>query len=101
MNLLNKRFKSGNIDCLKEYGSEIVHKNDISDAMNNLFCSVGKDFADKIHPAQNPLLAGNYEVNKQKARFHFRTIEVQEVRDAFATVETAERFGTDNISNSF
>ena len=43
--LLNKRSKSSNIDCLKESGSETVHKKDISNAMNNFFCSVGKDLS--------------------------------------------------------
>ena len=62
--LLNKRSKSSNIDCLKESGSEILHKIDISNAMNSFFCSVGKGLADKIEPAPNPLLAGNYEISK-------------------------------------
>ena len=35
--LLNKRSKSSNIDCLKENGSETVHKKGISNAMNNFF----------------------------------------------------------------
>ena len=99
--LLNKRSKSSNIDCLKESGSETVHKKDISNAMNSFFCSVGKDLAEKIDPAPNPLLAGDYEINKHKATFHFRTIEVQEIRDAFATAKTAKSFGTDNISSYF
>ena len=92
--LLSKRSKSSNIDCLKESDSETVHKKDISNAMNNFFCSVGKDLADKIDPAPNPLLAGDYEINKYKTIFRVRTIEVQEIRDAIATVETAKSFGT-------
>ena len=99
--LFNKRSKSNNIDCLKESGSEIVHKNDISNAMNNFFCSVGKALAEKTDPASNCLLAGNNVVNKQKVRFQFRTIEVQEIRDAFAMVKTAKSIGTDNISSYF
>ena len=99
--LLNKRSKSSNIDCLKKSGAETVHKKDISNAMNSFLCSVGKNLADKIDPAPNPLLEGDYEVNKRKARFSFRTIEVQEIRDAFATVKTAKSFGTDNISSYF
>ena len=99
--LLNKRSKSSNIDCLRESGSETVHKKDISNAMNSFFCSVGKEFADKIDPAPNPLLAGDYEINKHKAIFRFRNIEVQEIRDAFATVKTAKSFRTDNISSYF
>ena len=46
--LLNKRSKSSSIDSLKESSSETVHRKDIPDVMNNYFCSVGKDLADKI-----------------------------------------------------
>ena len=69
--------------------------------MNSYFCSVGKDLADKISPVANPLLSGEFEMNKTKAKFHFRTIEVQEIRDAFAKVKTAKSFGIDNISSYF
>eukprot|EP00112_Aurelia_sp_Birch-Aquarium-sp1_P010550 Seg2249.2 transcript_id=Seg2249.2/GoldUCD/mRNA.D3Y31 product=Fibropellin-1 protein_id=Seg2249.2/GoldUCD/D3Y31 len=34
------------------------------------------------NPCKN---GGEYEINKHKATFHFRTIEVQKIRDAFAT----------------
>ena len=40
-------------------------------------------------------------MNKTKAKFHFRTIEVQKIRDAFAKVKTAKSFGIDNISSYF
>ena len=95
--LLNKRSKSSNIKCLKEAGTETVHKKGISDAMNNFFCSIGKYLADKIDSVPNPLLTGEYEVNANKAKFNFRTIEVKEVRAAFAKIKTAKSFGIDNI----
>ena len=65
--LHNKRSKSSNIDCLKDSGTESIHKQDISNGMNNFFCSIGKELANKIDPAPNPLLSGEYEVNKNKA----------------------------------
>ena len=40
-------------------------------------------------------------MNKTKSKFHFRTVEVQEIRDAFAKVKTAKSFGIDNISSYF
>ena len=40
-------------------------------------------------------------INKTKAIFHFRPIELQETRDAFAKVKTAKSFGIDNISSYF
>ena len=69
--------------------------------MNSYFCSVGKDLADKISPVANPLLSGDFEMNKAKAKFHFKAIEVQEIRDAFAKVKTPKSFGIDNISSYF
>ena len=99
--LLNKSSKSSNIKCLKEAGTETVHKTGISDAMNNFFCSIGKDLADKIDSVPNPLLTGEYEVNANKDKFNFRTIEVKEVRAAFAKIKTAKSFGIDNISSYF
>ena len=89
------------IDSLKEFGSETVHRKDIPDAMNSYFCSLDKDLADKISPVANPLISGDFEMNKTKSKFQFRTIEVQEVRDAFAKVKTDKRFGIDNISSYF
>ena len=58
--ILNKRSKSSNIDCLKELDLEIVIKKDISNIMNNYFCSKGKDLANDIDQVPNPLLCGNY-----------------------------------------
>ena len=81
--------------------SETVHKKDIPDAMNCNFYSVGKDLADKISPVPHPLLSGDFEMIKTKAIFHFRTIEVHEIRDADAKIKTAKNFGIDNISSYF
>ena len=69
--------------------------------MNNFFCTIGRELADKIQPASNPLLSGEYEVNKDKAKFHFKAIELKDIRDAFSKVKTAKSFGTDNISSYF
>ena len=99
--LLDKRSKSSNIMCLKVAGNETVHKKGISDAMNNFFCSIGKELADKIDPVPSPLLTGEYEVNANKAMFDFKTIEVKEIRAAFAKIKTAKSFGIDNISSYF
>ena len=99
--LCSKRSKSSNIDCLNDSDKEIVHKGDISNAMNSFFCSAGKDLAEKIDQVPNPLLSGDYEINKNRAEFHFQTIKVQQIRDAFAKVKTAKSFGVDNISSYF
>ena len=54
--------------------------------MNSFFCTIGRDLEDKIQPAANPLLSGEYEINKEKAKRHFKTIELKDIRDAFAKV---------------
>ena len=99
--LLNKRSKSSSIDCLKESGTEILNKKDVSNAMNNYFCTIGSDLADKIQPAANPLLSGEFEVNKDRAKFRFKAIELKDIRDAFAKVKATKSFGVDNISSYF
>ena len=58
--LLNKGSKPSSIDCLKESGTETRNRNDVSNAMNNFFCTIGRELADKIQPASNPLLSGEY-----------------------------------------
>ena len=78
--LLNKRSRSSNIVCLKESGTETRDKKDISNAMNNFFCTIGRDLADKMQPAASPLLSGEYEVNKHKAKSHIKTIEQKDIR---------------------
>ncbi|XP_065056335.1 uncharacterized protein LOC135684631 [Rhopilema esculentum] len=101
--LLNKRSKSSSIDCLIEYGTETQKKKDVFNAMNNFFCTIGRDLADKVQPAANPLLTGNrsnrIKVNKDKAKFNFEIIELKDIRDTFAKVETTKSFGIDNISS--
>ena len=47
--VLNKRSKSTNIDLLKGPGGEIVNKQEISNTMNDYFCSVGMDLHTYIH----------------------------------------------------
>ena len=47
-------------------------------------------------PAIIRLLSGEYEVNKDKAKFQFKIIELKDIRDAFA-----KSFGIDNISSYF
>ena len=86
---------------LKNSSTETRNKKDVSNAMNNFFCTIGRELADKLQPASNPLLSGEYEVNKDKAKFHFKVIELKDIKDAFSKVKTAKSFGTDNISSYF
>ena len=47
------------------------------------------------------LLSGEYCVNKDKNRFSLKTIELKDIRDAFAKVKTPKSFGIDNSSSYF
>ena len=99
--LLNKKSNSSSIDSLAGSGSDTVPKEDIPDVMNSYFSSVGKELTAKISATPNALLSGNFKVNKTNAKFHFRTSQLQEIRDAFAKVKTAKSFGVDNILSFF
>ena len=85
--VLNKRSKSTNIDLLKGPGGEMVNKQEISNTMNDYFCSVGKDLASKIEDAPNPMLTGEYNLNPDNRRFNFRPIVVQDIRDAMGKIK--------------
>ena len=63
--LLNKRSKTTNIESLKDdEGNFIVDKQEIVETMNGFFCSIGKDLAKKYERKPNPLLSGEYQINK-------------------------------------
>ena len=79
----------------------IINKQKIADAMNDYFCSIGKDLAEKIEYALNPLLSGDYNVNPEEKCFSFKTIDVRNIRDAIGKINTSKGFGTDNISIYF
>ena len=99
--LRGKRSKSSDIDCLIEQNTETTSKEEISNIMNSFFCSVGKDLACKIDPTPNPLISGDYNVNKEKVKFEFRSIKVWEIREAFANAKSSKSFGFDGISSYF
>ena len=99
--VLNKRSKSTNIDLLKGPGREIVNRQEISNTMNEYFCSVGKDLASKIEDSPNPMLTGKYNLNPDNKRFNFRRIVVQDIRDAMGKIKISKSLGSDNISSYF
>ena len=99
--LLNKRSTSCNIDCLKDSGNGINNRKEISNIMNSFFCTLGEELASTLDATPNPLLSGNYFDTNNSAMFRFRTIEVQEIRDALAKTKTSKSFGNDNISCHF
>ena len=55
--LLNKRSKSSNVDCLKDSEHTFVNNKAISNALNNFFCTIGEKLASKIYAVPNSLLS--------------------------------------------
>ena len=80
--LLNRRAKSCNIDFLKDSDKETRQGKDMSNLMNEYFCSIVKNLASKIEDAPNPLLAGDSVVNKKSTRVKFKHILALDIRDA-------------------
>ena len=74
--LLNKRSKSCNIDCLKDSEHTIVNKKAISNAMNYFFCTNGEKLASEIDAVPNPLLSGDATERNSNVKFQFGSITV-------------------------
>ena len=62
--LLNKRCKSPSITSLTEGDVQIHEKREISNTMNDYFCTIGQKLVDEIDQSLNPLLVGNYLINE-------------------------------------
>ena len=67
--LLNKRSKSCNIDCIKLLGNAIINKKEISNTINYIFCTIGENLASKIETFPNPLLPGNFDNTNDNVKF--------------------------------
>ena len=100
--LLNKRTKSTNISSLIEEDTVIQGRRDISNTMNNYFCSIGRELADEMDQSPpNPLLLGNYVINESNKRMKFTKINEHHIRDAIIKMKTSKGFGNDDISSYF
>ena len=100
--LLNKCSKTTNIESLKDdRGNIIVDNQEIVETMNKFFCSIGKDPVKNIKEKPNPLLSGEFQINKEGKTFRFGAISEQNIGDAIGKIKTAKSFGHDNISSYF
>ena len=59
--IINKNSKSTNIDYIKNDGQEISN-NEVSNVMNNYFCTIGTGLAENIEETVNPLLSGEFQI---------------------------------------
>ena len=65
------------------------------------FCSIGKDLASKIEGGYDPLTFCDYFVNSNAAKFVFKSINAEQVREAIGKLRTSKSFGDDGISSYF
>ena len=79
--LFNKRSKSTNIDLLRDHNKTIYNKREISQSMNSFFCSIRKDLASNIEDGYDPLILCEYVRNSNAAKFTFKSIQAQQIRE--------------------
>ena len=57
--IIDKKSKSTDIHCIKNFGQEITINSKIENVMNDRFCNKSTDFTRNIAETANPLLSGN------------------------------------------
>ena len=99
--LFNKRSKSTNIDLLRDQNKTISNKGEISQSMNSFFCSIGKDLASNIEDGHDPLIFCDYFLNSDAAKFAFKSIHAEQIKEAIGKLKTSKSFSDDGISSYF
>lgn len=99
--LFNKRSKSTNIDLLRDQNKTISNKGEISQSMNNFFCSIGKDLASTIEGGYDLLIFCDYFSSSNAAKFTFKSIHAEKIREAIGKPKISKSFGNDDISSYF
>ena len=99
--LFNKRSKSTNIDLLRDQDKTISNKGEISQSMNSFFCSIGKDLASNIEDGHDPLIFCDYFLNSDAAKFAFKSIHAEQIKEAIGKLKTSKSFSDDGISSYF
>ena len=99
--LFNKRSKPTNLDLLRDQNKTISNKGEISQSMNSFFCSIGKDSASNIEGGYDPLIFCDYFLSSDAAKFVFKSIHAEQIKEAIGKLKTSKSFGDDGISSYF
>ena len=99
--LVNKRSKTTNVSSLQEDNNILTSSDEIAESMNQYFCSIGQKLSEKIPHAENPLLHGDFSLNKNSTRFQFRAITPADIMKARQKFKVSKSFGIDGISSYF
>ena len=74
---------------------------DITNKMNNSFCTVGDQLSKEIPDTRNSLLEGSINVNPENLSCVFSPISPQQLAKAMNKFKTSKSFGLDLISSYF
>ena len=69
--------------------------------MNGFFCSIGEDLASNIEGGHDPLIFCDYFLNNNAAKFAFKSIHAEQIRETTGKLKTSNSFGDDGISSYF
>ena len=73
--MINKRSKTTHISSLEDGDKDITDSQQIADAMNQYFCSIGENLSSKIPTRRNPLLSGDVKINQHSKIFSFKNVD--------------------------
>ena len=99
--IINKKSKSPNIDYTRNCGREICSNSEIANVINDHFCTIEAGLAKNIKEKANPLLSGNFQTHSSTPNFRFKSIMVQDIREAIAKSTNSKSFRSDTISIYF
>ena len=99
--LVIKRSKTTNVSSLQEGNKVLTSREEIAESINQYFCSIGQNLSARIPHAENPLLLGDFSLNKISPRFQFRTITPVDLMKAVQKFKVLKSFRIDGISCYF
>ena len=97
----NKRSKTTNVSSLQEDNKILMSSDTIAESMNQYFCSIRQKLSEKMPHAENPLLHGDFSLNKNSTRFQLRAITPADLMKARQKFKVSKSFGIDGIFSYF
>ena len=67
--IINKKSKSTNTDCIKNCGQEVSNSREIANVMNHCICTVGTSLAKNIEETENSFLLGRHKIKSSAPSF--------------------------------
>ena len=99
--IITKKSKSPNIDHIRTCGKEIYSNSEIPNVMNDYLRTIGTGLAINIEKTADPLLPSICQIHSSTPNFRFKSIIVQDIREAIAKSINSRSFGIERISSYF